>query len=575
MADKLIIHFFVHFGDFFVSLSPNNIIAMKRFFIIAFMAMLAMSAFSQGPNNSREYYKPADGKKGKALKSALHDILTGYYTFYDKEQKREVTKEFSVVSYAGLFDAYEDTDLRDDGKIWDMYSNITNYSISNHTGSYDGEGGAPGTTRSMYNREHSVPASWFNDKTPMYSDLFHVYPTDGYINNMRSNYPFGETSNPTKQSSGGFSKLGNNSVAGAEYKDKVFEPNDIYKGDFARSYFYMVTCYQDSVLNASNGQYVFYGTTADSNGNTIVYPGMKPWALNMFIKWSHNDAVSDKEVKRNNAVSELQFNRNPFIDYPGLEEYIWGSMKDVAFSYDNYVVPEGTSPYDPGNNNDPDNPTNPDDPGSITPTPAEGECVYKRVSSVSELVVGAGYIIVCESENMAMAQNDNDIRKNVSLTTSNGTVTTAVNTSGKPYEVTLGKEGSKYTLYDTTEKVYLAHTAKANKLHTATSASATGAQWEISFSGNDAIIKNPNYDYRLQYNKSAPRFCCYSSNQTPVQLYKRQESTTPVGSISLNDAKPNTVIYDLQGRRLGTTANGMPRLKKGVYVLGKRKMVVK
>jgi hypothetical protein len=59
----------------------------------------------------------------------------------------------------------------------------------------------------------------------------------------------------------------------------------------------------------------------------------------MLMKWAKNDPVSEKETNRNNAVFGIQNNRNPFIDYPGLEEYIWGSLTDVAFSYDNYQSP--------------------------------------------------------------------------------------------------------------------------------------------------------------------------------------------------------------------------------------------
>jgi hypothetical protein len=58
----------------------------------------------------------------------------------------------------------------------------------------------------------------------------------------------------------------------------------------------------------------------------------------MLMKWAKNDPVSEKEINRNNAVYNIQKNRNPFIDYPGLEEYIWGDKKDVAFSYDNYAT---------------------------------------------------------------------------------------------------------------------------------------------------------------------------------------------------------------------------------------------
>jgi hypothetical protein len=113
-----------------------------------------------------------------------------------------------------------------------------------------------------------------------------------------------------------------------------FEPNDIYKGDFARSYFYMVTRYENEL--PSWVSYEAYNVTIDGNK----YPGLTSWQLSMLMKWSKNDPVSaDKEIPRNNEVAKIQKNRNPFIDYPGLEEYIWGSYKDVAFSYNNYQQP--------------------------------------------------------------------------------------------------------------------------------------------------------------------------------------------------------------------------------------------
>ena len=69
----------------------------------------------------------------------------------------------------------------------------------------------------------------------MYTDLYHLYPTDGYVNNRRSNFPFGETKGETYQSEGGFSKLGKSTTSG--YSGTVGEPADEYKGDFARTYF--------------------------------------------------------------------------------------------------------------------------------------------------------------------------------------------------------------------------------------------------------------------------------------------------------------------------------------------------
>jgi endonuclease I len=165
-----------------------------------------------------------------------------------------------------------------------------------------------------------------------------MYPTDGYVNNRRSNYPFGETDGEAYKSANNFSKLGKCTYPG--FTGTVFEPNDLYKGDFARTYFYMVTCYEEKLPD----WYTNYGVNGSGDTKTAVmatldgktYPGLSSWQLEMLMKWAKNDPVSEKEINRNNAVYGIQKNRNPFIDYPGLEQYIWGDKKNVAFSYDNY-----------------------------------------------------------------------------------------------------------------------------------------------------------------------------------------------------------------------------------------------
>ena len=169
----------------------------------------------------------------------------------------------------------------------------------------------------------------------MYYDLFHLYPTDTKVNNTRGNEPFGETEGSAKKNSANnFSKYGTCTYPG--YTGNVFEPNDIYKGDFARTYFYMVTCYENEITSNDWNN----GKTHTLDGNK--YPGLQEWQLNMLMEWAAKDPVDqpiEKETPRNNVVYGIQGNRNPFIDYPGLEEYIWGSYMDVAFSYDNYQQP--------------------------------------------------------------------------------------------------------------------------------------------------------------------------------------------------------------------------------------------
>ena len=306
---------------------------MKKTYMTLLLAAVALLASAAAPNGSGIYYQNANGKKGSDLKTALCGII------YNRTEK----------SYDYLWTAFQTTDKRSDGKVWDMYSSITNFRFgTDQAGNYKKEG-------DVYNREHSFPKSWFGGEVmPMYSDLHHMYPTDGYVNNMRGNLPFGEVSNPTYSSSGDFSKVGPCSYSG--YTGKVFEPNDEYKGDFARTYFYMVTCYEEKLAD-------WYSKNSESRTtiNGTKYPAFQTWQLNMLMAWAKADPVSEKEINRNNAVYGIQKNRNPFIDYPGLEQYIWGSKTDVAFDYDDYVQPDGSSSG--GGGDDPDPGTNPEPSG--------------------------------------------------------------------------------------------------------------------------------------------------------------------------------------------------------------------
>ena len=279
---------------------------------IALFVLSIANSFAQGPNDSGEYYKPADGKKGAALKTALCGVI------YDRNEGGDLN-----TAYKALWTHFKKTDAKPNGKVWDMYSNKREmeFGVDQDTGSGNQEG-------QYYNREHSMPNSWFGGKVmPMYTDLHNMYPTDKIVNNKRGNNPFGETANPSWKSANDFSKLGKCTYPG--YDGVVFEPNDEYKGDFARTYFYMVTCYEEKLPD-------WYSNYSESkptlDGKT--YPGLSPWQLEMLMKWAKNDPVSEKEINRNNAVWGIQENRNPFIDYPGLEEYIWGDKMDEAFSYD-------------------------------------------------------------------------------------------------------------------------------------------------------------------------------------------------------------------------------------------------
>ncbi len=284
-------------------------LGLRLFF--ATIITLATLASAQPPAG---YYSSCEGKKAQALLEELHNVIGPH----------------SIVSYSGLWNVYKESDLRSDGTIWDMYSTKHWSPGSEQCGNYSSVG-------DCYNREHSFPKSWFNDASPMASDAFHIYPTDGKVNGQRSNYPYGECEGGTTlPSSGGvqaLGRLGTSTFPG--YNGKVFEPDDEYKGDFARSYFYMAACYNDRIASWDSDMLA---------GNS--YPAYTTWAVNLLLKWHRQDPVSQKETNRNNVIYRYQNNRNPFIDHPDLAEHIWGDKTSQEWHSSAAINPSINSPVD-------------------------------------------------------------------------------------------------------------------------------------------------------------------------------------------------------------------------------------
>ena len=238
------------------------------------------------------YYYDVNGKKNAdAILTALCSIIDDH----------------NVISYSGLEPYYEKTDFYND-TLWDMYSTCRfTMADANTPQKYVCDG---------WNKEHLVCQSWLGSG-PMVSDLFNVYPTDARINNLRSNYPYGVVSGSSSGFSGdpqhhGLGKLGSSTTSGI---GTCYEPDDNYKGDFARSFMYMVARYRNNTLNDGNGSKMF--TSSPTN--------FTAYSLSFLLDWHRQDPVSQKEIDRNQAVYSIQHNRNPFIDYPELAEYIWGN----------------------------------------------------------------------------------------------------------------------------------------------------------------------------------------------------------------------------------------------------------
>lgn len=262
------------------------------------------------------YYDEVDGKATPA------SILSALQTC--------ISRNYNEISYKGLEPHYLNTDFYAD-TLWDVYSTCRfTYDDANNPQQFVCDG---------WNKEHVCCQSWLGSG-PMVSDMFNVYPTDSRINNLRSNYPYGVvgTNNGFSKDPDhhGLGKLGSSVTSGV---GTCYEPDDHYKGDLARTFFYMVARYRNNVLNSGNGSKMFTSNPTD----------LTAYSLNFLLAWHRNDPVSQKEIDRNQGVYGEQNNRNPFIDYPDLVEYIWGNkigqtvdLSTMTPTCDNQTVPSNT-----------------------------------------------------------------------------------------------------------------------------------------------------------------------------------------------------------------------------------------
>ena len=250
-----------------------------------------------------QYYRKAEGLRGTELKAALHDIIQPAF----------------VLGYGGgagkTWSGFWYTDQMEDMQVRDRYSNVVRYLNPDMS------------AVSNMNIEHIWANSWWGHlKNNAYCDLFNLYPADATANGRKSNNPIGIVDG-TVAYTNGVTKVGKSSSYRADSLITVWEPADEWKGDFARTYFYMATCYSHmtSLWTTTEGL-----LTVDPNSPLL----MRPWVYNMMLEWAEADPLDEIEQQRCDAIYEIQGNRNPFVDYPELCQYIWGNKTDEQFYCD-------------------------------------------------------------------------------------------------------------------------------------------------------------------------------------------------------------------------------------------------
>ena len=281
-------------------------ISLKTFSraVICFSALCTSAALTRA-DVPEGYYSALQGKSGDELAAAVKAAAT--------------QGDYKTLTYSsGTWKAFANTDVRTWQGLqiwWDMYSNeiVT-------TEAHDG-----------LNIEHCVANSWWGGVKTVdpYKDLFNLNPSNEAANNQKGNLPLGVVANAAFDN--GLVKIGTPVSGICGSASKVFEPADEYKGDFARAYLYIFTVHSDVAWKDATDMYTL------KEGK----PQLTEWAAKLLLEWNAEDPVDTKEYNRNEAVYTEQKNRNPFIDYPELADFIWGSHKGEA-----YTPAKASSPVD-------------------------------------------------------------------------------------------------------------------------------------------------------------------------------------------------------------------------------------
>ncbi len=285
---------------------------IRRFFILSVAAVLLFAVTSAGhflrlSATAADYYAGITATEGDALLGQLHDLITTTHTRYTSY------KDCKNPTYV------KKTDPGTGGALMEFYAH------ENLSSSW--QGAASGT----WNREHvwcqslSGPSKsntlW--GESGGGSDLHHIRPTESRVNSARGNNKFAEFSGGSTVT---YRDASNTVIgpAGATSGGK-FEPLDFAKGDVARIVMYVYTHYNtySNVHGTTNGRgnSNYFGTLKFTY---VVSAGSEDAAIALLLKWNELDPVDSIERTRNDAVYEIQGNRNPFIDHPEYAEAIWG-----------------------------------------------------------------------------------------------------------------------------------------------------------------------------------------------------------------------------------------------------------
>ena len=273
-----------------------NFVSMKRFYSsIALFLLLPFVVMAQ---------QQFAGKCGKELKCYLYEnFKPSQYTTPDDAWR-----------------VFRKSDITADGYVLDRFS-------LNQVAFPPDQYSAP----ALMSTNHVIDPSWWENNVYQY-DLYNVLPCNLEVAAHKNDYIPGVVVD-TIYTNGVW-------AAGWGYIDgfriNVYAPPTGYEGDFARIIMYMATIYPATHWQGQGVNFFFDGS----------YPTLNGYSRSLLLQWHALDPVSETEQVRNDVIETVQGNRNPFVDFPQLVDYIWGAKSSEPF------VPETEDEKDEEEEND-------------------------------------------------------------------------------------------------------------------------------------------------------------------------------------------------------------------------------
>lgn len=478
-----------------------------------------------------QYASSLQGLKKEQLKAALHKLM-------DKKKVLKYGGKGPGYTWHGFW--YTDRDPQTN-ECYNRYSDKKFYFESTNTGN----------AIAGMNIEHSFPKSWWGGhKNDAWCDLYNLYPSDSQANSSKSNFVMGVVVNVKEEAGAGYDKVGTGYADGRLVK--MWEPGDRFKGEFSRSYMYMATTYQNLIFTSEGAKQL----------ETGAYPTLKKWSSDLFRQWSKNDRVDEMEIKRNEAVYKIQNNRNLFIDYPNLAEYVWGDSMDVEFNpYRSITTASDDARYT--GMIAPEDPVTPDNP---VVTPQGGTFVKTTTAPVA----GKRYVLVANTgSNFVIASTLKG--KNYGYLPTNSTVDNSgkVNGVNDQSVLTLEQGTTGFYIKDANGK-YFGQEDKYKTVQFVTKDKAV--EWTLEPKSDGTFTITSSTGHVLQYDTKYKSFGAYkpvSANGIYPMLYV-EDTTAGIGTV-WTVTTTDEAVYNLQGVRMPADA----QLAPGIYIRGGKKFVVR